>query len=357
MPTPSSPPPADHVAAPPGADSRLDLLTDWLNALPAALGLQVGSIRRASDDASFRRYFRIDCAGGPHASLIAMDAPPPLEDCRPFVHAAQVFAQAGMTVPGVIASDLERGFLLLTDFGTTTYLDVIDAGNAPVLYAEASQALVRIQRASRPGVFPDYDRAVLLRELMLFPEWYVERHKGVTLDDAAWRTLTDAFELLIANNLAQPQVFVHRDYHTRNLMLLPGDANPGVLDFQDALLGPITYDLVSLLRDAYVAWDEEQVLEWAIRHWERARKAGLPVAADFSEFYRDFEWMGLQRHLKVLGIFARLNHRDGKSRYLADMPRVLRYVTAAVARYNAFGPLAALIERIEGDARTVGYTF
>jgi aminoglycoside/choline kinase family phosphotransferase len=349
--------PIDPTPAPTDADPRLALLGDWLRGLPGALGLQIETLRRASDDASFRRYFRIDCEGGAHASLIVMDAPPPQEDCRPFVHAARVFADAGMTVPQVLASDLERGFLLLTDFGTTTYLDVIDARSAPALYADASRALVEIQRASRAGVFPDYDRAVLLRELMLFPDWYIARHKGVTLDDAERNALQTAFELLITNNLAQPQVFVHRDYHTRNLMLLPGDTNPGVLDFQDALLGPITYDLVSLLRDAYVDWEEEQVLDWAIRHWERARKAGLPVAADFSEFYRDFEWMGLQRHLKVLGIFARLNHRDGKSRYLADMPRVLRYVTGAASRYNAFGPLAALIERIEGDARTVGYTF
>ena len=326
--------PIDPPPAPTDADPRLALLGDWLRGLPGALGLQIETLRRASDDASFRRYFRIDCGGGAHASLIAMDAPPPQEDCRPFVHAARVFAD-----------------------GTTTYRDVIDARSAPALYADASRALVEIQRASRAGVFPDYDRAVLLRELMLFPDWYIARHKGVTLDDTERNALQTAFELLITNNLAQPQVFVHRDYHTRNLMLLPGDTNPGVLDFQDALLGPITYDLVSLLRDAYVDWEEEQVLDWAIRHWERARKASLPVAADFSEFYRDFEWMGLQRHLKVLGIFARLNHRDGKSRYLGDMPRVLRYVTGAASRYNAFGPLAALIERIEGDARTVGYTF
>jgi len=268
-----------------------------------------------------------------------------------------VMREAGLSVPQVLEADLEHGFLLLTDLGTRLYSDALSDASADALYADASAALVRLQAASREGVFPPYDRAVLLRELNLYPEWYVARHKGVELTDAERATLARAFDTLIENNLAQPQVFVHRDWHSRNLMVLERDANPGVLDFQDALHGPITYDLVSMLRDAYVDWPEERTIDWAIRHWERARRAQLPVAADFGDFYRDFEWMGLQRHLKVLGIFARLWHRDGKDRYLADMPRVLGHVVRVAHRYNAFAPLARLVDRVEGRQVSAGYTF
>jgi N-acetylmuramate 1-kinase len=352
-------------------DSRLPLLHDWLVTFAERHALRPRTLRIASDDASFRRYFRIDCeqaSGTGPGSLVVMDAPPPMEDCRPFVHAADVFARAGVTVPGVLEADLERGFLLLTDFGTTTYLDVLDEGTAPRLYRDATRMLVTLQQASRPGDFPDYDHALLMREALLYPEWYVARHKGVTLADDDRQVLHDALELIVRACLAQPKVTVHRDYHSRNLMVLAesllapegasaGPANPGVLDFQDAVHGPITYDLVSLLRDAYVKWEEEQVIDWAVRYWEQARAAGLPVSHDFGEFYRDFEWMGLQRHLKVLGIFARLHHRDGKDRYLADLPRVLGYVTAVARRYHALGPLAALIDRIESRSVQAGYTF
>lgn len=337
-------------------DARLQQLLGWLGALSPQWGLAPESLRPASNDASFRRYFRIDAGHPGHRSLIVMDAPPPMEDCRPFVEVARLFAQAGMNVPQVLEADLRQGFLLLTDFGSTTYLDVLDAGNADALYADASRALVALQSASRESVLPAYDRELLLRELMLYPDWYLARHKGLTLDEHARQALLQAFELLLANNLAQPRVYVHRDYHSRNLMLLQA-GGPGVLDFQDAVHGPITYDLVSLLRDAYLSWDEEREIDWAVRHWERARKARLPVAADFGDFYRDFEWMGLQRHLKVLGIFARLYHRDGKDRYLADMPRVLAYVLRTTRRYNAFAGLAALVERAEGTQASVGYTF
>ena len=339
-------------------DPRLDLLRDWLAGLPAELGLQPATLRPASNDASFRRYFRVDASPAHGGALVAMDAPPPMEDCRPFVHAAEVLARGGISVPRVLEADLERGLLLLEDFGSTTYLSRLDAASAPALYADATRALVAMQRASDPAAFPPYDRALLLRELRLYPDWYVARHKGVTLTEAERATLEAAFETILANVLAQPAVTVHRDYHSRNLMVLPGERNPGILDFQDAVHGPITYDLVSLLRDAYVKWDEEQVLDWAIRYWERARAAGLPLPAAFGDFYRDFEWMGLQRHLKVLGIFARLYHRDGKDRYLADMPLVLGYVREVVRRYGALAPLAALIDRVEGDgAPAVGYTF
>jgi aminoglycoside/choline kinase family phosphotransferase len=338
-------------------DPRLDLLHAWLRALPAGHGLRPDTLRPASDDASFRRYFRVDASGVPLGTLVVMDAPPPQEDCTPFVHAARVLADSGVSVPRVLEADLVRGLLLLEDFGTVTYLSQLDQASAPRLYADAIRALVALQRGSRPDAFPAYDRALLLRELQLFPDWYVARHKGVVLTDAERAVLDAAFEALLANNLGQPRVHVHRDFHSRNLMVLPEARNPGILDFQDAVYGPITYDLVSLLRDAYVRWDEAQVIDWTVRYWERAREAGLPVTTDFGTFYRDFEWMGLQRHLKVLGIFARLHHRDGKDRYLADLPLVLRYVREVAARYVAFGPLSRLIDRIEGRDDGVGYTF
>ena len=341
----------------PSPDPRLDALARWLSGLPGEFGLQPASLHSASDDASFRRYFRLAARHESANSLVVMDAPPPQEDCRPFIHAAAVMGAAGLSVPRVLAADVEQGFLLLDDFGSLTYLQALNEQTAPVLYREACTALVRLQVASRAGVFPAYDRALLARELDLYPVWYVERHRQVTLDDNDRNTLQEAFELLITDALAQPAVFVHRDYHSRNLMVLPGEANPGVLDFQDAVHGPYTYDLVSLLRDAYVSWPEEQVLDLAIRYWEQARKAGLPMPHAFGDFYRQFEWMGLQRHLKVLGIFARLSHRDGKDRYLADLPLVLEHVLKTASRYRDFGRLAQVIERVEQRTRQTGYTF
>ena len=304
----------------------------------------------ASADASFRRYFRVtpSVPAFGAASLIAMDAPPPHEDCRPFVKVAALLADAGVNAPRVLAQDIGRGFLLLTDLGDTTYLAALDATSAPALYAQATVALVRWQAASVPGVLPDYDEPLLRRELDLFPAWYLERHLGVIPGAEDRAVLADAFERILANNLAQPRVYVHRDFHSRNLMV--SAPSPGVLDFQDAVHGPITYDLVSLLRDAYIAWDEEQQIDWAVRYWERARSAGLPVAPDFGVFWRDFEWMGMQRQLKVLGIFARLFHRDGKPAYLADMPRVLSYLRAAAGRYDEFSPLARLLDRVHATA-------
>ena len=321
---------------------RVGQLRQWLE---ATLGTAGFTLERASDDASFRRYFRITRGAG-EASLIAMDAPPDKEDCRPFVHVAGLFAKAGVHVPEIHAQDLDRGFLLLSDLGTITYLAALDAQNAEKLYAEALDALVRIQQASRPGVLPDYDSALLERELRLFPDWYVERQLGRSLDARQRDALDKTCAALLANNLAQPRVFVHRDYHSRNLMVC--SPCPGVLDFQDAVYGPITYDLVSLLRDAYIAWGEEQVIDWAVRYWEKARAARLPVAADFAEFYRDFEWMGAQRQLKVLGIFARLSRRDGKDGYLKDQPRVMRYLRRTCERYNDLAPLARLLDALEG---------
>lgn len=316
----------------------------------------------ASADASFRRYLRVSftpSAGAVQpASLIVMDAPPAHEDCRPFIRVAALFGAAGVKVPQVLAQDLDQGFLLLTDLGSTTYLSALqrDPGRADALYQEASAALVTIQAASRAGQLAPYDRALLLREMELLPEWYMVRHRGHALSAAQRATLSAAFELLLANNLAQPRVYVHRDYHSRNLMVLPADG-PGILDFQDAVEGPITYDLVSLFKDAYIEWEEARILDWCIRYWEAARKAGLPVAADFGQFYRDFEWMGLQRHLKVLGIFARLNYRDGKSAYLDDIPLVSSYVRKTCARYSAFTPLLRLLDTVDQVQARAGYTF
>ncbi|HEV8255835.1 MAG TPA: phosphotransferase [Casimicrobiaceae bacterium] len=342
------------------ADGRLDALRVWLaGAIPAP----VTAVEPASVDASFRRYFRITIATAIAVpdraervrTLIAMDAPPPQEDCRPYVTAARLLVAAGVHAPAVLAMDFERGFLLLTDLGTRTYLDALDATTATALYGDASAALVRWQLASRDGVLPRYDEALLRRELDLFPDWYVAKHLGVALTAAQKATLDKAFRKILDNNLAQATVFVHRDYHSRNLMVT--EPNPGVLDFQGAVYGPITYDLVSLLRDAYIEWDEERQIDWAVRHWEKARGAGLPVGEDFAGFWRDFEWMGVQRQLKVLGIFARLHHRDGKDGYLKEMPRVMRYLRGACARYRELGPLLRLLDELQLRQSVAGYTF
>ncbi|MBN8475532.1 phosphotransferase [Sulfuritalea sp.] len=314
------------------------------------------SLAPASADASFRRYFRVTFADG--ATRIVMDAPPANEDCRPWLHVRQLFEAAGAHVPQVIAQDLECGFLLLSDLGNATYLLALDADNARPLYADAIAALVAIQRASRPGALPDYDRVLLRRELDLFPQWYLGKHLGIVLADAEGRALEDAFERILATNLAEPKVFVHRDYHSRNLMRIApaGGRNPGVIDFQDAVYGPISYDMVSLLKDAYIEWDEDLALDWLVRYWEQARKAGLPIAGDFGVFFRDYEWMGVQRHLKVLGIFARLWHRDGKDGYLKDMPLVARYLRKACERYSELSPLRKILDMVEDKVTVLGYT-
>jgi aminoglycoside/choline kinase family phosphotransferase len=345
---------------------RQQQLTDWLLSLYPNENF---TIAPASADASFRRYFRVSFT---NKSLIIMDAPPQLEDCKPFLHVGKLFAQAGVNVPHVEAQDLEQGFLLLTDLGKCTYLQALNEKNAFQLYADAADALIKIQLASRENELPDYDEALLRRELNLFSEWYITRHLGVTLTTKQSDNLERAFKCIIANNLAQPRVYVHRDYHSRNLMLsepngharfphlipLPQageEANekrnflssPGILDFQDAVYGPITYDLASLFKDAYIKWDEEIIMDWIIRYWEKARKAGLPVREDFGEFYRDYELMGVQRHLKVLGIFARLYHRDGKDGYLQDMPLVMNYLRRACERYIDLKPLLNLLMELE----------
>ena len=330
---------------------RLESLRQWLESV---LGHGDFTLAPASNDASFRRYFRASFADG-RPSLIAMDAPPGHEDCRPYVHVAKLFGAAGVHVPALHACDLDRGFLLLSDLGDITYLAALGEGNADRLYGDALDALIRIQLASRADALHDYSRELLSRELALFPEWYVGRQLGAELSGSRRQVLDEGFARLLENNLAQARVFVHRDYHSRNLML--SEPNPGILDFQDAVYGPVTYDLVSLLRDAYVCWPEERVIDWCIRYWERARKSGLPLAPDFADFYRDFEWMGAQRQFKVLGIFARLCFRDGKDGYLRDQPLVMRYLRATCGRYRELAPLARLLDELEPAEKKTGYTF
>lgn len=329
--------------------NRTELLERWLT---ERFGAGAYTYAPASEDASFRRYFRVNTGTG---SFIVMDAPPEREDCRPFVMVARLFADAGVHVPAILDENLHEGLLLLSDLGSRTYLQTLDPRTAPALYADANEALIRIQLGSRAGVLPDYDRALLLRELRLFPDWYVAKHLGIALTSAQNETLNSAFELILANNLAQPRVYVHRDYHSRNLMV--SEPNPGVLDFQDAVYGPITYDLVSLYRDAYIGWDEQLQLDWVVRYWEKARKARLPLTADFGAFYRDFELMGAQRQIKVLGIFARLFHRDGKSGYLKDMPLVMSYLRKACERYVDLHPLLGLLDQLEDRKPQTSHTF
>ena len=333
-------------------DARLEQVTAWLAALPRQHRIDPATLAVASADASFRRYFRVVAGSN---TRIVMDAPPGKEDVRPFVHVATLMRAAGLNAPEIIEADESQGFLLLSDLGRDTYLAVLNEANAPELFSDAIDALVRWQLASRPGELPRYDEALLRRELELFPDWYVARHLKHELTPAQRDVLETMFRRILASNLAQPVVYVHRDYMPRNLMVAA--PNPGILDFQDAVMGPISYDVASLFRDAFISWDEERVIDWAIRYWERARRAGLPVAADFGSFWRDFEWMGLQRHLKVLGIFARINYRDGKPHYLADTPRFIGYVRSVARRYDELAPLARLLDELEGVAHRVGYTF
>ncbi|MDO8962008.1 MAG: phosphotransferase [Methylophilus sp.] len=328
---------------------RKQQLEAWLQEV---LGNETFTLTTASADASFRRYFRVHTA---NQTLIAMDAPPPQEDCRPFVRIAGLLLAAGLNVPKILAQEIQLGFLLLSDLGDTTYLSVLNAENAQRLYGDATQALIQMQLASQPDVLPPYDEALLTREMQLFPDWYLAKHLDVTLDEVQNRVLQQTFAILNQNILAQAKVTVHRDYHSRNLMVC--EDNPGILDFQDAVYGPITYDVVSLLKDAYIVWDEEQIIDWTARYWQSARKAGLQVPTDFGEFYRDFEWMGAQRHIKVLGIFARLYHRDGKDGYLKDMPLVMTYLRKVCGRYIELKPMLKLLNALEGLEDKAGYTF
>ena len=334
--------------------TRQSAFESWLAPLVDTVGLRAQTLRPASSDASFRRYLRIDGTGG---SFIIMDAPPSHEDVRPFIAVADLIHQAGLHAPKVLAQDSQHGFLLLSDLGSTLYLAELraavsaeDTTRIERLMRGAFSALVVWQQRVDASSLPAYDDVLLRRELALFPEWCVQREFGVTwgADElATWATTTD---LLVSSALAQPTVAGHRDYMPRNLMVC--DANsPGILDFQDAVRGPITYDVASMLRDAFISWEEEQELDWAIRYWQQARAVGLPLPSDFGDYWRQVEWMGLQRHLKVLGIFCRLKHRDGKPAYSVDLPRFFNYAHKVARRYEGLGPLARLLEPLMGTAR------
>jgi aminoglycoside/choline kinase family phosphotransferase len=405
--TPSSANPAstaDIVWSDPG---RAAFFARWLSVTSATCQLDPATLRLASADASFRRYFRIDHMDRSAGSCIIMDAPPAQEDCAPFVKIAALMTAAGLNAPRVLAWDEAQGFMLLSDLGSQTMMQVIQQqapldpfppAGSPIhqMYMDAVDALIAWQLSSRPGVLPAYDDALLSRELQLFPDWYIAKHRGITVDAGLQEKLAGFFAQIKhsnLNSLGGARVFVHRDFMPRNLMISPslkspartetsspaagppqGGAAPsggsephavgsvgayklGVLDFQDAVYGPITYDIASLMRDAFLSWDEEFVLDITIRYWQKARKAGLPVGEDFGEFYRAVEWMGLQRHLKILGIFARLTLRDGKPHYLADTPRFIKYARSTASRYRQLGPLMVLLDEIEGNETRVGYTF
>ena len=338
----------------------------WLAPLVGPHQLLPDTLRPASADASFRRYLRIDTATG--ASRIVMDAPPDKENCKPFVQVQGLMAAAGLNVPQILAFDEPTGFMLLSDLGHQTVIERLNPEkpqDAYAWYQQATDVLLQWQKASTPGVLPAYDEPLLRRELALFPDWYLAKHRAIALDDKQQATLGSAFDAIVAHNLAAPSVYVHRDFMTRNLMApVEAGAPLGVLDFQDAVYGPITYDIASLLRDAFISWEEEFVIDITVRYWEKARKAGLLGANsasgwgdDFGEFYRAVEWMGLQRHLKVAGIFARLTLRDGKPKYLADAPRFIAYIRATANRYRQLGPLLKMLDQIEGTEPVVGFAY
>jgi len=376
---------------------RGEAFANWLSAIALTHQLDLSTLVIASADASFRRYLRIrDTNAHP---LIIMDAPPDKEDCAAFAHIAQLLQDASVAAPHVLAWDAALGFMLLTDLGQHTLLDVLSQvpglrsafdiapPNAPTVdvaalaytteadksaslrvahglvrsyMGQSLDMLVQWQQATQAQALPAYDHALLLRELKLFPEWYITKHKGITLDTAQEQTLARTFETLITHNLDAPMVFVHRDFMPRNIMV-DHNNNLGLLDFQDAVIGPVTYDIASLMRDAFWSWDDDMVIDITVRYWERARAAGLlnhhDWAQDFGAFFRAVEWMGLQRHLKILGIFARLSLRDGKPKYLADTPRFIHYVRNTAARYRELKPLLQLIDHIEGLEAASGYSF
>ncbi|PUE57050.1 aminoglycoside phosphotransferase [Limnohabitans sp. Rim8] len=335
----------------------------WLDAQASARGVLPATVRAASADASFRRYFRVDTANG---SCIVMDAPPDKENCEPFVRIARLMLDAGLYAPRILAWDEPQGFMLLDDIGSQTMMDVINRDDPQAnhgLYMRAVDALLTLQQSSRPGVLPVYDEALLQRELSLFPDWYLTQHRKLDIDSSQRQMLDKTFQTIVQRNLAAPSVYVHRDFMPRNLMMPhdPAEQRLGVLDFQDAVYGPVTYDIASLMRDAFLTWEEDVVLDVTIRYWERARKLGLMDFDgwhnDFGAFYRAVEWMGLQRHLKVAGIFARLTLRDGKPKYLADAPRFINYIRTTASRYSELTPLLRLIDKIEGTEPAISLAF
>ncbi|WP_394064450.1 aminoglycoside phosphotransferase family protein [Alcaligenes sp. WGS1538] len=341
----------------PTADARLQQAIAWLTTLKDRYSLQLETLQPASSDASFRRYFRLQADG---RSLILMDAPPAMEDCGPFLHVTELLAPTGINVPDIIAVDREQGFMLLSDLGKDNFYNALQSPMEQKaldqLYRSTLLTLVKMQQADTTGL-PAYDEARLLEELQVFPEWYVQRYRQVELTDKERDMLRRTFDELVKANVQSATVLVHRDFHSPNLMMpLPGQTEPGVIDYQDALAGPITYDIASLVMDARHTWPEEQQLDWAIRYWQAAVEAGLEVPADFAVFHHQYEWMSLQRNLRILGVFARLSLRDGKHHYLDHMPRLLQYVHQVASRYQAFSGLLRLLNRLEGRQTVLGMT-
>ncbi|MDT4290794.1 phosphotransferase [Methylomonas sp. MO1] len=317
------------------SDRRLAELVDWLN---NDVALDIQQITPASSDASFRRYFRVEHRDGCH---IAMDAPPDKENTEPFVRVAGLLKPSDIHIPNIYQQNSRQGFLLLEDLGSTSFLDRLQIGNAELLYSQAMDSLFKLQTGVNPldcGL-PAYDSALLLRELAIFYEWFLEKLLGIAIPHKLATTINT---ILIDSALEQPQVCVHRDFHSRNLMVLEHNS-PGVIDFQDAVIGPISYDLVSLLRDCYIAWPEQQVISWAQQYHQRLLAIGL-LNADFNRFKRWFDLMGMQRHLKAVGIFARLHLRDGKSHYLADIPRTLAYISRVCDLYPEFADMQQFLQ-------------
>ncbi len=339
------------------SDPRLQQAITWLNTLKSSFGLDLDTLQAASSDASFRRYFRLKSQD---RTVILMDAPPASEDCKPFIQVTELLAPTGIHVPEILAADTEQGFLLLSDLGQDNFQHALKTPMAQSeldkLYRSTLLTLVKLQQADTTGL-PPYDEQRLLEELQVFPEWYVQKHRQFELSEQDKSMLSDTFAQLAQANVQSATVLVHRDFHSPNLMMpLPGQTEPGVIDYQDALAGPITYDIASLVMDARHTWTEEQQLDWAIRYWQAAMEAGLDVPADFAVFHQQYEWMGLQRNLRILGVFARLSLRDGKHHYLDHMPRLLGYVHQVASRYECFNALLRLLNRLEGRQTILGMT-
>lgn len=341
--------------------TRAQNLKNWLETKSTKYDLDLNNISNASTDASFRSYFRIP--SGSHKTLIAMDAPPSHENTQAFIHAGTLLQSVGINTPKILEQDLEQGFLIISDLGQHTYYqliqDKIDDAQLQTMYRQALDSLVQMQASSTNGL-PHYNQELLLSELNLYTQWYVEQHKQIKLSQEQKAVLESAFQSITQHNAKSPQVFVHRDFHSPNLIVnyeTENYANPGIIDYQDALLGPITYDIASLVMDARTTWTEGQQLDWAIRYWQKARDAKLPVPEDFAQFHIDYEWMSLQRNLRILGVFTRLSIRDGKHHYLDHIPRVLEYIRQVSTRYNELARLNMLINQIEGIEIKAGYTF
>lgn len=338
-------------------DSRLETIREWLHKFQTKYHLDLSSMRPASSDASFRRYFRVD---GLNNSYIVMDAPPEKENCEPFVDIATRLKKVNVNVPDILERDSDLDFMLLSDLGESNFFHILKTGisdkEVQNMYLKALKELIKMQKADTEAL-PQYSKEKMIEELNLFPEWYVQKHSKFELNESQKETLKNIFELVCERTSQEPKVFVHRDFHSPNIMYTSEQNAPGIIDFQDAVVGPISYDLVSLVMDARTTWDEPQQIDWAIRYWEFAKDAGLPVPEDFAIFHENYEWMGLQRNLRILGVFARLSIRDGKHHYLDHIPRVKKYVHQVAARYSQLRPISNLLNEIDKIQTGFGYTF